>query len=942
MKSPSRRLRRLVGAGVAGLLAVGLAPVLTSGVSGAASLGANPPAFLSLDQPVIGTGQAGSAGGDIRIGTANDTFDAGDQITLQVAQPGVGTPATVATAPANANCSSSTGLVQSAPGDRRFVSFAATPTAAGPGGGTLTLLPGVPSSSTSVGANGTIPGFCNVQDGGTKIDIYVFTVATAGLGPIVISNIKYDVGRGTGQANNAGPTLRANSATTGPVRIFMFFSNVKNGVTTLTKANSADGVNVSPNLDSDAWVTTNTLTGPPKAFTTTLGGGATLTKTISGITMAEQVSDAWGTAGSINNTFCIDIASGNAVFLTSPSLTVTGNGLATDLLQSIVVPDSTGPGGAARRVSITIANNPANVLSSLTLNNLRISIAANSVGSVRVILTDCGDPFGPGGSLRGQAAGDANGGALAAAGPPAGNGIPPAVNPGTSTNTSFATIGNFSGPNPTDPNDLNRVIIFFLLLADRSGGNDRVATARILQQEKYGLSGVNVDLASGAPINNGIPCSQTITTVPVLVTSTVTGTTSTVGTPSVASATLPVCGGTRVALVATADNFPDALSASYLAGRAGAAILLVRPTVDALAQVQLALANLGVKTVFVLGGPAAVPDTVVDFLKGLNTTCTSDSLCGSNGNSLTNGDSRVAPGTKLAVARVQDPLNDTRFGTMRLINIATGLPISIPLAVQQAQPALFNATLQKAPASPTNSCVTCRSAFLVSGANFPDALSVGVRAYGNGIPLILTDPAALSPEARQTLQDLQTQQVYIIGGTAAVSQAVQDTLTKATQDGGLGLVVARIGGADRLQTAVQVHQFATRAATNTTLPGLIPGGVTGNVTTILLARGDTFPDSLTAAVQGIGSLKGVQSIPANGGFGTGADPNKLNYGGQASILLTVDPNTLGASTQALLATVGSTNGASAVVNAIKCLGLQAAISDAICTAAQNALAGITT
>ena len=132
-----------------------------------------------------------------------------------------------------------------------------------------------------------------------------------------------------------------------------------------------------------------------------------------------------------------------------------------------------------------------------------------------------------------------------------------------STNTSFATIGNFSGPNPTDPNDLNRVIIFFLLLADRSGGNDRVATARILQQEKYGLSGVNVDLASGAPINNGIPCSQTITTVPVLVTSTVTGTHEHGRYPERCHGGSPVCGGTRVALVATADNFPDALSASY-------------------------------------------------------------------------------------------------------------------------------------------------------------------------------------------------------------------------------------------------------------------------------------------------------------------------------------------------------------------------------------------
>ncbi len=122
---------------------------------------------------------------------------------------------------------------------------------------------------------------------------------------------------------------------------------------------------------------------------------------------------------------------------------------------------------------------------------------------MRVILTDCGDPFGPGGSLRGQRAGDANGGALATAGRRHGNGIPAGGQPWlTSTNTSFATIGNFSGPNPSDPNDLNRVNIFFLLLADRSGGNDRVATARVLQQEKYGLSGVNVDLSNGLPIIN--------------------------------------------------------------------------------------------------------------------------------------------------------------------------------------------------------------------------------------------------------------------------------------------------------------------------------------------------------------------------------------------------------------------------------------------------------
>ncbi len=901
MKSPSRRLRRLVGAGTAVLLAVGLAPIVTSGVAQAAST--NTPAIAITDQTVIGVGDTAAAG-NIAVGASTVTFTQGDVITVQVAQPGVGTPTTAPTPAMNANCSSGTTGLQSGVGDRRFVVYAATPTAAGPTGGTLTLLPGVAGSSTAVGANGTIPGFCNAEDGGTRNDIFTFTVATSGPGPIVISNIQYSVGRGTGQANLTGATTRLNSTTTGPVRMFVFFSNVTTGSTVLTKLNSAAASLANP--DSNAWVTTIAMTGPPKTFAVTTG--TALTKTIPTITITEKVADAFGVAGSPNNTFCVDIVSGNATFGTSSALTVTGGGLATDLLQSILIPDA-GVGGLANtRISITIFNNPANVLSSLTLNNVVLNIAAATVGSVRAILDDCGDQFGPGGSLRGQLTGDANGGAVTTSS--AGNGIPPAINPATTANTNVDTIGTFSGPN-NSVNDLNRVVLFFLLLADRSGGNDRVATARILQQEKYGLAGVN------ASTNLLQGCS---------------------GLPNTDAVIQQRCGGTRFALVATADNFPDALSASYAAGRIGAAILLVRPTVDALGQVQFALLNLGVKTVLVLGGPAAVPDTVVDFLKGLNTSCTTDSQCGGFSNTFTNGDPRVAPGTKLSVGRVQDPLNDTRYGTMRLLNILTGLPVSIPAVVQQVAPAMFNATKQVAPASPANVCSFCRTAFVVSGANFPDALSAGVRAYAQGIPMILTDPAALSPEASQTLKDLQTQQVVIVGGETAVSAAVADSLTKATQDGGLGLVVARVSGADRLSTAVAVMQYSTRNPANTSLPGL---GL-GNLNTVLLARSDTFPDSLTAAVQGVGSLFGVQTI--NGGFGLGADPNKLNYGGNAAILLAQNPTTLNSITATQLTAVGSgTNGLStAGVNAIKCIGLQAAISDAVCTSAQSALAGITT
>ena len=835
------------------------------------------------------------------------TFNAGDTITVQVAQPGVGTPATATpTALQNANCDTATGAASTV-GDRRFVAYAATPTASGPTGGTLTLLPGVAGSSTAAGTNGTIPGFCNIQDGGTRNDIFTFTVATTGPGPITIGNIQYTVGRGTGQANLTGPTTRLNSTTTGPVRQFIFFTNVSTGVTTLTKLNTAQFGLVNP--DSNAWVTTIAMTGPPKSFAVTSGGTATTTKTISGITITEKVADAFGVPLSVGNTFCIDLATPAGVsFGASPSLSVTGSGISTDLLQSIVT-TGVGPLGTANsRITITIANAPApGVLSSFTINNVQLIIPPASVGTVRAILTDCADGVGPGGSLNGQlGTGDADGGALATGTDPA----PPAVNTTAVSANTFTGIGNFSGPNDS-VNDLNRVVLFFLLLADRSGGNDRVATARILQQEKYGLSGVNLTSAA---------------------TGGCTGTNGPILTPST-----QLCGGTRFALVATADNFPDALSASYAAGRIGAAILLVRPTVDALAQVQLALQNLGVVTVLVLGGPAAVPDTVVDFIKGLPTSCTTSTQCGGVSNNFTNGDPRQVPGTKLTVARIQDPINDTRYGTMRLLNILTGLPVSIPVVVQQPTPALFNATKQVAPVSPANVCVTCRTAFVVSGANFPDALSAGVRSYAQGIPMILTDPAALSPEAAQTLKDLQTQQVVIVGGEAAVSAAVADTLTKATQDGGLGLVVARVSGADRIATAVAVMQYSTRNPTNTSLPGL---GLT-TLNTVLLARSDTFPDSLTAAVQGIGSLFGVQSI--NGAVGTGNDPNKLNYAGNAAILLAVNPTTLGAATASQLTTVGAgTNGLSGAVNAIKCIGLQAAISDATCTAAQSALAGITT
>ncbi|HAM22368.1 MAG TPA: hypothetical protein DCQ04_08845, partial [Actinobacteria bacterium] len=68
-----------------------------------------------------------------------------------------------------------------------------------------------------------------------------------------------------------------------------------------------------------------------------------------------------------------------------------------------------------------------------------------------------------------------------------------------------------------------------------------------------------------------------------------------------------------------------------------------------------------------------------------------------------------------------------------------------------------------------------RTAIIATGSSFADALAVGPVAY-DGIPLILTDGTTLSADAKGALTDNDITQVIIIGGTAAVSDAVKTSI----------------------------------------------------------------------------------------------------------------------------------------------------------------------
>lgn len=124
-----------------------------------------------------------------------------------------------------------------------------------------------------------------------------------------------------------------------------------------------------------------------------------------------------------------------------------------------------------------------------------------------------------------------------------------------------------------------------------------------------------------------------------------------------------------------------------------------------------------------------------------------------------------------------------------------------------------------------------RTAILATGWNFPDALSGGPLAARANLPLLLTPQSGTLPVVDKALADLGIERVVILGGPNAVSHAVAQSYQNK------GYTVERLAGDDRLETAAVVADNAISRF----------GFSEENV---LLARGDEFPDALTASVHG--------------------------------------------------------------------------------------------
>ena len=214
--------------------------------------------------------------------------------------------------------------------------------------------------------------------------------------------------------------------------------------------------------------------------------------------------------------------------------------------------------------------------------------------------------------------------------------------------------------------------------------------------------------------------------------------------------------GADTVILAQVNQFPDALAGAPLAYKLQAPILL-SPSAGLTEEVRAELRRLAPKTVYLLGGTAALSSTIEAELRQ---TYDVKRLSGYS-----------AEGTAVAIAR--------ELGT-------TG------------------------------------RAVVASVHYFQDALVISAWAARQGIPILLTDSAALSGEAQTVLKELKVTQTLVIGGTAVVGANVLESLPNPQ----------RISG----ETAYDTAAAALQAYPPTTEK-------------LEVATGENYPDALTGAVR---------------------------------------------------------------------------------------------
>jgi len=247
--------------------------------------------------------------------------------------------------------------------------------------------------------------------------------------------------------------------------------------------------------------------------------------------------------------------------------------------------------------------------------------------------------------------------------------------------------------------------------------------------------------------------------------------------------------------VAVGTNFPDALAGAAVAGKLGAPLLLVQTNAIP-GETTAELSRLAPDTIVILGGTSVISPGVQSALGAYATTVT-----------------RLA-----GVNRYETAVAISQYGfsaTADMVLVATGL-------------------------------------------GFADALSGASAAVAGNGPVLLTDPNGLPAAVVDEIVRLDPSRIVVVGGIAAVSNAV------FTQLQGLAPDVDRIAGPNRYETAVAISMdtfeptqrvyLATGLNFPDALAGAAAAGWWGGP--VLLVPSDSLPGVVSAEIDRLGTTRG--------------------------------------------------------------------------------------
>jgi beta propeller repeat protein len=227
-------------------------------------------------------------------------------------------------------------------------------------------------------------------------------------------------------------------------------------------------------------------------------------------------------------------------------------------------------------------------------------------------------------------------------------------------------------------------------------------------------------------------------------------------------------------VIATGEDFPDALTASALAGALDCPLLLTRKTAVPGAVLD-ELDRLGTVGAWLVGGEAVIAEAVRDQLEAEGITVQRVS-----------GPDRYATAKQVAYW-VMDIVNSWPAGQWR------------------------------------------QTAFFVRGDAFPDALAVAPHAYAQRIPILLVRPDGVPAPTEEAVTFSSITEGIIVGGTAAVNASTATTIGNL-----LGDAAERWDGTDRYATAARcAHEGVKRGwldydsigvATGAAFPDALSGG----------------------------------------------------------------------------------------------------------------------